>query len=264
MPKKFNELICKNCTSFGHTYRDCPFPVMSFGIICYYQDENGNYYYLMIQRKNTLAFMEFIKGRYNILDENYIMKLLNHMTTEEKNVLKNKDFEQIWTNVWLEASNKNIKEYFESKNNFNQLQQNDKLIHMINNSKNLNIKPEWGFPKGRRKVKETDLECSLREFCEETQFTEKDIQIEYNHELLVETFYGSNETLYRHSYFLAKLVKNDTSLIINPNFLQQVREIRDLKWCDSDTVIKNIGKNNEERLELFKHIHSFNLSKNNK
>ena len=28
--------------------------------------------------------------------------------------------------------------------------------------------PEWGFPKGRRNLKESNLDCSRREFMEET------------------------------------------------------------------------------------------------
>jgi hypothetical protein len=253
-PRRFNELICKNCTISGHSYKECPFPVMSFGIICYYIDSDYSVKYLMIQRKNTLAFMEFLKGRYNMKNDDYLKKLINNMTQEEKKILYNNDFETIWTNVWLEASNKNIKEYFESKEKFNKLLVERKIQKIIDNSINLNIQPEWGFPKGRRKVNETDLQCAIREFCEETQFKIEDIKIEFNNKSFVEIFYGTNDVLYKHSYYLAKLVKNDNSLFMNPNFLQQIREIRDLKWCDSGIVLHNIGGHNRERSELFNKI----------
>ena len=262
MPKKYNELICKNCTSIGHIYRDCPLPVMSFGIICYYKTELNEISYLMIQRKNSLAFMEFIKGRYNVKNIDYIHKLINNMTEEEKKILTGYNFELIWSNVWLEASNKNIKEYFESKDKFNILIKNDKLKNIINKSINLNISPEWGFPKGRRKIKESDMDCSLREFCEETQLLKTDIEIECENKIFNEIFYGTNGILYKHSYYVAKIIKKDVSLHINPKFLQQVREIRDLRWCNYDQVLKNIGNHNIERYELFKNINNIILDKN--
>jgi ADP-ribose pyrophosphatase YjhB (NUDIX family) len=254
MPRKFNELICKNCGSYGHNYRDCPYPIISFGILCYYIDENKIIKYLMIQRKNTLAFMEFLKGRYNVLDENYMSKLINHMTQDERLMLKNNNFEKIWSDIWLEASNKNIKEYFESKQNFTDLSKNNKLQNIINNSNKVEIESEWGFPKGRRKIKETDLDCSIREFCEETQFEEKDIKFEYNKKIFSEIFFGTNNILYKHIYYLAKIIKKDKNLHINPNFLHQVREIRDIKWCTYNEVLKNIGNKNIERVNIFKQI----------
>ena len=262
MPKKYNELICKNCTCYGHSYRECPLPVMSFGIICYYKSECNEIKYLMIQRKNSLAFMEFIKGRYNVKNFDYINKLINNMTEEEKIILSGNNFDNIWTNVWLEASNKNIKEYFESKEKFNILIQNNKLLHIIKNSINLNIQPEWGFPKGRRKIKETDLDCGLREFSEETQIYKNDIELVSNKKNFNEIFYGTNGILYKHSYYIANMIKKDTQLHINQNFLQQVREIRDLKWCNYDTVLKNIGNRNRERYELFKKINNIVLVNN--
>ena len=38
--------------------------------------------------------------------------------------------------------------------------------------------PEWGFPKGRRNLKERDRECAVREFSEETGLTAEDYIIQ--------------------------------------------------------------------------------------
>ena len=66
--KKNNDLVktnyirpqtCRNCGINGHLYKDCIHPVMSFGIICY-KIENSVIKYLMVQRKDSLAFMEFL------------------------------------------------------------------------------------------------------------------------------------------------------------------------------------------------------------
>ena len=55
---------CRNCGINGHLYKDCVHPIMSFGIICYKVDDMKNIKFLMIQRKDSLSFMEFIRGKY--------------------------------------------------------------------------------------------------------------------------------------------------------------------------------------------------------
>ena len=40
---------------------------------------------------------------------------------------------------------------------------------LIQNSKYNFVNPEWGFPKGRKNIKESNIECALREFNEETR-----------------------------------------------------------------------------------------------
>ena len=90
---------CRNCGLNGHLYKDCIHPIMSFGIICY-KIENNNIKYLMIQRKDSLSFMEFIRGKYETNNIDYISQLINNMTKEEKKLLEKKDFELIWNYAW--------------------------------------------------------------------------------------------------------------------------------------------------------------------
>lgn len=37
-----------------------------------------------------------------------------------------------------------------------------------------------GISKGRKKIKEADIDCAVREFCEETQLYKDDISIDRN------------------------------------------------------------------------------------
>ena len=91
MSKK-NETICKNCNSIGHTYRECPYPISSYGIICYVVI-NKELHFLMIQRKNSLSFMEFIKGNYKSMDIPKINKLIQSMTKDEQQILDCNNFD---------------------------------------------------------------------------------------------------------------------------------------------------------------------------
>ncbi len=83
----FRPQCCRNCGLNGHLYKDCPHPIMSFGIICY-KIVNDNIKYIMIQRKDSLSFMEFVRGKYNIEDSKYIMKLIEYMTDYQPHSLQ--------------------------------------------------------------------------------------------------------------------------------------------------------------------------------
>lgn len=244
---------CRNCGINGHLYKDCLHPIMSFGIICY-KIENNIIKYLMIQRKDSLSFMEFVRGKYSINDNYYIKELFDCMTKNEKSMLLNKDFDEIWSYTWCQLSNssfKHTKEYVESKQKFEYLSTYNILKNIFKNSTNNILEQEWGFPKGRKKLKEKDIECAIREFCEETQLNKNDITIN-DIVPFQEIFFGTNKILYKHVYFIAKLTKEDSVVFIDNNCIEQVREVRALKWFSYDEVLEHIKIHNIERIEIFK------------
>jgi 8-oxo-dGTP pyrophosphatase MutT (NUDIX family) len=252
----FKPQSCRNCGINGHLYKDCPHPIMSFGLICY-KNINDEIMYLMIQRKDSLSFMEFIRGKYDTQDFIYIKKLINGMTLNERNMLLKKPFEDIWNYVWCQTSLsiKHTKEFIESKQKFDNLIINNILQNII---KNLEIiknetEQEWGFPKGRRKLREDDIDCAIREFCEETRLKPDDIKIYKEILPFEEIFFGTNNVLYKHSYYITKFIKeNEDDLYVDPKCLEQVREVRALKWFKYDEVLQHIKKYNIERIEIFK------------
>ena len=243
---------CRNCGINGHLYKDCIHPVMSFGIICY-KIENNIIKYLMVQRKDSLAFMEFVRGKYDLSVISYINDLVSQMTNSEKNLLSNNDFDAIWNYAWCQSNTtiKHTSEYNESKKKFNHLYNNNILNNLLKELVNNNNHQEWGFPKGRRKLKESNIDCAIREFCEETRISKSDIDIKKNLESFEEIFYGSNNILYKHVYYIGKINKN-VKLIIDLNCIEQVREIRALEWNTYDEVLNKIKKKNIERIEIFK------------
>ena len=54
----------------------------------------------MIQRKDSLCFIEFIRGKYKMNDVNYLTKLFKFITNEEKSKILNNDFDTIWKDLW--------------------------------------------------------------------------------------------------------------------------------------------------------------------
>ena len=55
------ENYCNNCGKSGHLYHQCKIPITSIGVIAYRKIENETQF-LLIRRKDTLGFIDFIRG----------------------------------------------------------------------------------------------------------------------------------------------------------------------------------------------------------
>ena len=248
----FKTQCCRNCGLNRHIYKICPHPIISFGIICY-KIENNTIKFLMIQRKDSLSFMEFIRGKYETTDIDYIKRLLSNMTISERNMILNEKFEDIWNYVWYQNdNNKNNKEFINSKIKFYLLNEHNFLKNYIISIKNIYNEQEWGFPKGRRKMKENDIDCAVREFYEETRINKEDLNLITDIIPLEEIFVGTNGIMYKHLYYIAKLNNNNINIKIDNDCLEQIREIRAIRWYTFNDVIAHIKSYNIERIELFK------------
>ena len=91
--KNYN--FCNNCGKSGHLYHQCKIPITSIGIIVFRPSSNG-IQYLMIRRKDSLGYVDFMRGRYPIHNKEYLMNIINEMTLEEKNKLLNIILEDLW------------------------------------------------------------------------------------------------------------------------------------------------------------------------
>jgi len=253
---------CRNCGNAGHLYKDCPHPITSFGIICYKISPENSIEYLMIQRKDSLCFMEFIRGKYELKNYPYIRNLLSGMTIYERELLLTLHFDDLWNHIWYQTSIlKQTNEYIHAKNKFETLfngysVNNDNkritLKFLIDTSMSLYEHPEWGFPKGRRKIYEDDVKCAVREYVEETGINSNLIKLEPDFPPYEEIFYGTNNILYRHVYYVARLITYDNNNIItvDPNNINQAREVRAIKWLQYDDLLKHVREHNIERKNL--------------
>jgi 8-oxo-dGTP pyrophosphatase MutT (NUDIX family) len=253
-----NMNVCNNCGKIGHQFNQCKLPIISYGIILFTHSEQGTCKYLMIRRKDSFGFIDFIRGKYNSCNINQIQNIVNEMSNDEKIRLMHDPFDKLWKDMWSDTPSSHYKnEEVSSYKKFECLKNgiglgNDKIINVydiINNSETNWEETEWEFPKGRKNNKEKDLECALREFEEETGILSDNISVIENIIPFEETFIGTNHKAYKHKYFLAYI--KDNSINLN-NF--QKAEVSKLEWKSYDECINSIRPYNLEKKKLITNI----------
>ena len=259
-------LHCTNCGLNGHVFRNCQSPVTSYGLIAVRYRENqmvpsvfskslhlpspiDSLEFLLIQRKDSLSFVVFIRGKYNLNEPAYIITLLKGMTSKEQQALLTRSFDQLWHDVWGDSagSRSHRNEYETSERKFSQL--TTRLPEWIQENPSRWMEPEWGFPKGRRNPYESDIHCALREFQEESGIRSSEISLIQNTHSISETFVGSNQVHYCHKYYIA-ICNRTTEVAMNQENFYMMREVGAIQWCSLEDAIAKIRPDNVEKREI--------------
>lgn len=238
---------CTNCESSCHDYKDCPEPITSWGVILVNLEDikeipikhqkinikshiyniapessadlhllsliTSKIKFLLIQRKHSLGYVDFIRGKYKLDNIDGINFLFQHMIQSEIEKIKTMDFNELWIDLWNNDQQKMgyiKKEYLIAKEKFLKLSSSlDLELNLdfyVNNVQSLFKSNEWGFPKGRRNRNETVKECAIREFCEETLIPKDSIKIIDSIDPIEENLIGTNGVKYRHIYYMAETI----------------------------------------------------------
>ena len=220
-------MYCNNCGKRGHVFKSCTDPIISYGIILIDQPAlplKINVKILMVRRKDSMAYTEFIRGKYDLENLNYVKTLLSNMTSTEHDILTVTPFDEIWTRHWGIGRDHHSRDFEMSRERFNQLN----IAELVEGMKGYS-ESEWGFPKGRRAPRESDMECAIREFSEETNIPREAYTICKNL-LLSETFVGTNGTPYKHEYFIALLREPESIHLEQEMTSMQQREVSAIEW----------------------------------
>ena len=251
--------LCNNCGKTGHSFYQCKLPITSYGVVCF-QKINNEINYLMIRRKDSFGYIDFIRGKYSPYNIYQIQNIVNEMTNDEKHRILTIPFDDLWINLWggssLNAQYKN-----ENQISYKKLEQikngiiiNNKITTLrdiVNNSPTTWTETEWEFPKGRREINERDLDCALREFEEETGISKLKLKVVENILPFEETFIGTNYKCYKHKYFLAYMKDCDEPLT---NF--QTSEVSKMEWKTIEKCMETIRTYNLEKKEIIKNINN--------
>ena len=269
-----NTTICTNCGGQGHAFRQCIAPVTSYGVIMVRPQagfniaealatnpglvtgmENHALEFLLIQRRDSLGFIELMRGRYKVHDINYIRLHLGGITAAERKKYRDGPFEALWDGMWgLDHSHLYKNEYEIAKGKWEQIHNGVTdlsgkvwtIDSLIESAPPPPETPEWGFPKGRRDSQESDYVCAMREMYEETGVHESQVIPIQNLEPLVESFFGSNHVHYCHKYYIV-WVPADLTVEFNSMNDHMRREIGDLQWFSINDALKHLREENIEK-----------------
>ena len=179
---------------------------------------------VLVQRRNTIGLIEFIRGKYDVNKPDYIIKLFNMMTFDEKRMFREYDsFDMLRTIIGLKREFNYRGEYTDAKTKYNTLRDDprgNQINALLDKSYTKWDSPEWGAPKGRRSNKEYDIDCAIREFVEETGIKYKNINVYRNIKPLEEVYKGINGVVYKHTYFIAD-IKDNNECNENINYIEK-------------------------------------------
>jgi len=267
--------FCTNCGDHGHSVKQCLQPITSYGIILFRVRGGWNQAaqllesdtslnglegqlqskieYLLIQRKDSLGFIDILRAKYNVGDIPYISQQLHGMTRSEQEKLIHEPFDSLWEQMWgpsPQGSNSYKHEKEQSRQKLEALRAGTpslaEIVQKVNHTWHT---PEWGFPKGRRDSHETGYFCALRELWEETGISERDVIPIKNLEPINETFFGSNHIQYCHKYYVMYMPVEKHTAFDSTNKIMS-REIGDIRWCSLEVGSKLIRSDNVEKREM--------------
>lgn len=248
-----SSMYCNNCGEKGHIFRMCADPVLSCGIILLETPtipvKSDTTRLLMIRRKDSMSFAEFMRGKYDVNNVEYVARLFKNMTIKEQYLIVTEPFEVIWKSLW--GDDHQSADFKISQQKFSELNVHD----LVYNNFSMYIEPEWGFPKGRRIRGESDMDCAIREFNEESNIpreaytTLKNIRLE-------ETFEGLNGVRYKHIYFIGLLQKPEMVNIFQRFTPMQRREISAIRWKTWEECEKEIRPHHNQRQSMMNDLKS--------
>ncbi len=257
---------CTNCGLYNHYYRECKYPITSYGVVCFKMEEEKTFIedikYLMIRRRNSLSYVEFLRGRYSNTNLPFLLTLFTNMTINEREIIENNDFDTLWNDLWL---NSRRNEYQKARKRFDQMRvgitvdnytERINIKYFLEKTRSVYTEPEWSFPKGRRNAHEKDNDCANREFIEETNYNINDYEILKNVDTFQEEHLGTNNISYKAVYYIAKFISNDKPAILNPENKTQMSEVGAIGWYTYDEIIGLFRSYHTEKVELITQIHS--------
>jgi len=223
-------------------------PAVSIGIVPFSR-RGERLEFLMVRRRNTVGFMDLVRGKYEPEHPEHVARLVDVMTMDEKEAIASWDFAALWEKAWGRGYQGDTVPGHTSlaalRRGVSVRGTLVTIAGLIAGSPTTWTEPEWEFPKGRKHALEKDSECASRECAEETGLPPSAFEMVSNAVPLEEVFTGSNLRSYKYKYYLA-YVANTTY----PLDSFQRSEIGAVAWMTPEDCVTAVRPYHAERREL--------------
>lgn len=209
----------------------------SYGIACCrYNPDTKKPEILLIKKRYTYYFFEFIMGRYRRYKDKYLRYMFNNMSYYEKMEILNMNFENMWNKIWF-SHKYDYSVYLKKKEKFEQTFLPDdrfkRLKKLMNSTEN--IEPVWEIPKGRKNEDEKEMDCAIREMREETKLKPDSYRILWNVKPFIEAYTDAG-VHYTNYYYIAQCLDFTWKPNIDFNCIDQISEVQDIQWFNVETI----------------------------
>jgi len=248
---------CNNCKTRGVICNRCLHPITSVGIILFrINNATKKRDYLMICRRDSIGYIEYLNGKYNQYNKDYIKTIISEMTCQERSAILNDDIIGLRSRLWggeFKPFSLNLQSDLKHNELKTGITYNGETYSLESIISEINVvweDKEWGFPKGRHNNQETDIMCAYREFEEEAGYSRNHINILHNVIPVEEIFIGSNHKAYKHIYYVAH-IDYDKSDSHNK---WHNSEIGKLEWKPYEDALQSIRGYNIEKRNTLMHV----------
>ena len=226
------------------------------------------YQAVVVKGRITYAFGEFVQGNYDPQNAATVRQLIHHMTVEERLTVHSLDFDRMWERISVRDVRPSFSWRTGGPNAYDRLRihlhgwksyQGDDFQYAKRRDKFREAwmrseadtqrlrkmlcaadgagESRWEFPKGKRlSVREPDVSCAIREFCEETSIPARAFTIVPDFARV--DMYMHMGVLYIATYYLAVLTEDiphpEQSISLRNG--NQVPEVVNVTWMGTDML----------------------------
>ncbi len=198
----------------------------SHGIICM-RFTGKEYEFLMVKRRTSYAFTNFVLGKYSTKME--VRKYFSEMTVEEKSLIIYGNFDILYytafTTSKLEIKDLKLLQFYEKCKKKFETFLTPALIQKLCIG-TTSAPQTWDFPKGRPNMEESSLQVAIREFEEETAYNSSNYKLFENKDPLILEF--KSDVNYKYILYFAF-----TDKVISTPF-RISDEISEIAWFSAD------------------------------
>lgn len=254
---------------FQYFYTNIKNPITSYGFIVL-KIIDGKFHVAILRRRHSISFVTFINGNWRLDDSRYIANLMQFMTEEERNALREGDYEKMFKSIWVEPLTRRslIKKYENALDKFNRIREgftNDegvylKLNALLEDNPSRCAEADWGLPKGKREKNEESLDCAKRELEEETGLRSGEYRLLDKIYPLYEKYVSNDRRYYKHIYYVA-VVEGDADVRFNADNPYQVAEVGEVGMFPVSEALGKMRKNKKQKQKMFRKLREILMQK---